>query len=270
MPKTRRLLAKSEEANAKKSVWWSEGVLLALLTAGAYAVTFAFEVGYCNFFNIPLYLIEPSTGSVLLTAIFLGVASMMLIQLGQVTGVALRFIPSTTLKIRIAFGILLWGIPALLVTSWTWLQLVNLCLMTLVLYLDYIFAFIFKRKLPVVERLKFGDEATKVAVLSPFDPIESALGKTASGGAAFIFLTLLIASVLGALTARSQQWFYVLKEDPTLALVKRYGDRFIGIRYSGTPPTTTGEYVIIPVADEKTSLQYVRLTYLKSKDLQDK
>lgn len=54
----------------KKSLLTHEALLVVLIPLVGYAISFLYEIGYCNTFNIPSYFIRPSP-----TTVFIGMSS---------------------------------------------------------------------------------------------------------------------------------------------------------------------------------------------------
>jgi len=48
----------------KKSLLIYEALLVVLIPLVGYAISFLYEIGYCNTFNIPSYFIRPSTTTI--------------------------------------------------------------------------------------------------------------------------------------------------------------------------------------------------------------
>jgi hypothetical protein len=57
---------KTESKNSKLSYFINNGLLLALLPGYAYLLAFAYEYGYCEHFDLPIFLISPSLSSILI------------------------------------------------------------------------------------------------------------------------------------------------------------------------------------------------------------
>ena len=221
----------------------TDGLIVAGATAAAYLLTFAYEYGYCSYFGIPGFLIEPSTGTVLFTALCILLASVLLIDASYLPRELLAALPWRRLRIRLVLVVFIWGAPALMGRPFHWLLVLNLLLWTLVLLSDYLFALLLGSG-TVAERIATGEKNTSTSRTSWDGPIK-VVGTTAVGLILMFLLTTTVAGVAGTVHARFQEGFVVLKSTPDMAVIKRYGDRFVVIRYAGSPPQATGEFKVL-------------------------
>jgi hypothetical protein len=137
----------------------------------------------------------------------------------------------------------MWITPTLTGTPFRWLMTLNLAVSTLLLLSDYIFALIFTTG-PLTQRISRGEKETETSK-SAWDGPKRTFGTTAVGLVLIAYMALLGAWLIGAIHARFQDSFIVLKSAPDIAVIKRYGDRLIAIRYEGTPPRATGEFRVM-------------------------
>lgn len=257
MPRTHRLKAhKTVEAQKPRSIF-TDGLIVAGATAAAYLITFAYEYGYCTYFGVPGFLIEPSPGTVLFTAFCMSVGGVVLVEWSYIPRVLLAEIPWPKLRFRLLVVALIWGAPALMGMPFKWLALVNQILWTLLVLADYIFALIFQSG-SFAERMLRGERASDTS-RSPWTGPTKTFGAMAVGLALFAYFSLLIAWVSGTIHARFQEGFVVLKSAPDFAVIKRYGDRFVAIRYEGASPRATGEFRVV---EQKADLHFTSLDKL--------
>ena len=235
----------------------SEGLLIAGATAVIYLLTFAFEYGYCGYFGVPGFLIEPSPGTILFTALFVTLIGVGLIEASYLPRLLLAAIPWPGLRTRFVFIAFMWGAPVLIGAPIGWLQILSLSTWTLLILNDYIYALIF-RPGSFAERVSQGESDSKTS-MSPWDGPMKVFGRTVVGLVTIVYLAVLAAWLAGATYAHLQEGFIVLKSAPDVAVIKRYGDRFVAIRYAGTPAQATGEFRVI---DQEKDMEFINLDKL--------
>lgn len=249
-------MQRSAQAHKPRSVV-TDGLIVAGSTAVIYLLTFVFEYGYCSYFGIPGFIIEPTTGTILFAALLISVASLLLVEASHAPRLLLATVPWRGLRSRLVLVAFFWAMPALMGAPYRWYTLLNLIVWTLFILNDYIFALIF-RSGSFAERISQGEDDSRTSK-SSWDGITKTFGKKAVGWVSIISFAMVCASVAGSMSARFQTGFVVLKSAPDLAVVKRYGDRFIAIRYTGTPAQATGEFLVI---DKEKDMQFVNLKEL--------
>lgn len=247
----------SSEGSEAKSIL-SEGFIVAGMTAAIYFFTFAFEYGYCFYFGIPGFFIEPTTGNVLFSALVMAFAIAYLISVGQLPGELFKKIPSATLKIRLVIVAIIWINYFLSVGGSRWLGLILMVLLTILLLVDYIFSFIFSSG-TMSERIASAD-AYIVRSTSKSMTEQGKLYRKMLTYFMLAYFALLIAFFSGLAHARLQKGFVVLKSSPEFAVIKRYGDRVIAIRYEGSPAKSTGEFRLLDKDNEREFLNLDELT----------
>lgn len=249
-------MQRSPEAQKPRSIV-ADGLIVAGATAAIYFLTFAFEYGYCAYFGIPGFLIEPSTGTVLFAALFISVACVFLVEASHLPRELLAAIPWPRLRIRLVVVAFMWGTPALMGASFPWFMVLNLSVWTLFILSDYVYALICNSG-SFVERISQGEKDTNTSK-SSWDGMTKAFGLRAVGWALIVYFAMIFAWTAGSMHARFQKGFIVLKSTPDIAVIKRYGDRFIAIRYTGTPAQATGEFRVI---DQEKDMEFVNLEEL--------
>lgn len=230
------------EAKKPRSIV-TDGLLIAGTTAAIYLLTFSFEYGYCAYFGVPGFLIEPSTGTILFAALFISLAGIALVEVSYLPRQVLATIPWPRLRARLVLAVLMWVTPALTGAPFSWLQVLFLSAWTLSIMSDYVFALICKSG-SFAERISQGEKNTNTS-RSPWDGLTKAFGGKAVSLAIIVYFAVLSAWVAGTIHARFQEGFIVLKSEPDIAVIKRYGDHFVAIRYAGTPAQATGEFRVI-------------------------
>lgn len=137
----------------------------------------------------------------------------------------------------------MWVTPALMGARFHWLFVLNLAVTTLGIMFDYVYALIF-RKGSFTERIAQGEKDSETSVTA-WDGPRKTFGAATVGSVLLLYIAILIAWAIGTIHARFQEGYVVLKATPEFAVIKRYGDRVIAIRYEGSPPTATGEFRVL-------------------------
>lgn len=211
---------KASKAQKPRSIV-TDGLIIAGATAAIYLLTFAFEYGYCAYFGVPGFLIEPSTGTILFAALSILVASVLLIEASRLPRELLAKIPWPRLRARLLIAVLMWGIPALVGGPFGWLLIFTLGITTLTLLSDYVFALAY-RSGSFSERIAQGEKNIGTSK-SPWDGPTNTFGTRAVGLTLIVSYAVLIAWVAGAIRARFQEGYIVLKSSltPPKTQVKR-------------------------------------------------
>jgi hypothetical protein len=219
--------------------------MVAAATAMIYAVAFSFEVGFCQHFGIPLFLIIPTT-SVILFALF-GVVSVGFL-LVQVMSIERAILGATSLPALFRSRLessLLFALGGLASFGFSWSALGAAAFGFFMWCGIYIPALFFPKRGTFVERLREVEGARDyVGEASPFVGLAAAVGERGIQLFLFALLSCFIAASVGTATARTQKKFQIIAARPDLALVKSYGDLMIGIKFDESKKAATGEIVV--------------------------
>lgn len=219
----------TEEKHEKKS-WLLSGATIALISAAAYLVTFLYEYGYTQFFEIPPSLIELTLTQVFVSFVglcftfivyFMILKTILSLQSAS-WGNVLHLIIVIQLHYLLLFLIvsLLWGG----FRPWVIFGLVTLYF----LFDDFVYPLIIQRgtgtyreKILAQQRLEAKRPSITKMILGPAkDSREASFLLPISF---FVLLSL----PAGRYTARSKSYFYVLSDSTDVALLKIYGDKVI-------------------------------------------
>ncbi|MBN9409196.1 MAG: hypothetical protein J0H69_08610 [Burkholderiales bacterium] len=137
-------------------------------------------------------------------------------------------------------------IATMVLTPLRWVNVFLAVMVTLHLLMNYLGELI-AGKGTFVDRIKAADikDAKEITFSQRLKSMPSRL---VYSGIVFTMFAYMLAYLIGALVAKSQTAFYVLSDEPTVAVVKQYGSKAVGIRYQGSPPRLTGEYVLLQEA----------------------
>jgi hypothetical protein len=92
----------------RSTTWLTEGICLAIASAGAYLFAYVYERGYCSIFGVPIDLIKPDIGSILRIGI-LPIAAVWPLVLFIETATKYRFLLALIAPVIIATTFLVWG-----------------------------------------------------------------------------------------------------------------------------------------------------------------
>lgn len=258
MPRTYRLKAlKAANVGHSRSIV-TDGLVIAGTTAAAYIITFAYEYGYCAYFGVPGFLIEPSTGTVLFAAICIFTASALFIDASFLPRELLAALPWPRLRMRLVLVAVLMVTPFILDRPLNWFTVLIAVLWPLILLFDYLMALICKSG-SFSDRISEGEKNAYVEK-SAWDGPMKALGVMPVGLMLAALITMQAAWLLGTLHAKFQEGFIVLKAEPDFAVIKRYGDRFVAVKYVGAIPRAAGEFRLV---DKEKEMEFKALDKLK-------
>lgn len=189
MPRPHRLkMQRASEAQKPRSIV-TDGLIVAGATGAIYLLMFAYEYGYCSYFGIPGFLIEPTTGTTLFAALFILGAYILFIEASHLPRLLLAAIPWPQLRLRLVIVALMWGLPLLMDASFHWLTVLNLSLGTLLVFSDHVFALIFTSG-SFTERILQGEKGTETSK-SAWDGPKKIFGAVALGSLVIFYFAML-------------------------------------------------------------------------------
>ena len=232
-------------------------MLIAVVPAFVYAFAFAFEAAYASHFNIPFDLIQVDLNlvltvfaSVLIVAIFAGVLSQYLPT--RKTWIVLhRFIvPSFIAVITVA----------VLAGGFGWWSLIPLMLLLLTLWGAVFYPLWVKREGSIWDRWEVADREelereTRGIHKSVFGVAFTALADMGLNRRWFVrvywilFVGILFFASGGTYKAWTQREFYIRPGDPPVALLRRWGDYYVGAVLDTSRRALTEELVIFSMSD---------------------
>lgn len=229
----------------KRTVDLSGTILLALIPAFGYAMSYLYEFSYCKHFEIPRNVVVVSTTSILIAifGITSALAVLLLIINGAIGIVDTRFVAT---PIRRAFAriglILLFAVVVHLLYP-----IPNIGWMLLILILVFgFFEFVF----PLITNHNvegFSAKLEKQELTERNQPTvpEKVLGLFSERSKILIGLGLIMvfaASLRGSGVARTQSKFLVLIENPNFVVLRKYEDYFILGRIERSSKTVYKEF----------------------------
>jgi hypothetical protein len=239
------------EENEIKS-WLSSGIVVAYVSAIGYSVTFLYEYGYTQYFQIPTNLIQLT-----LTQVFLAISGMGLVayvyftQLKIIASVESLF-QHDILRLMIAYQV-----PILLFLLFVgflygetkgWILLGVLFLFFL--FDDFLYPLIIQRwkgtyREKIVAQLRTEMERPRITKMLLGPALNSKKASFLLYTAVFILLSFLA----GHYEARSQIYFYVLSESPNVVLLRIYGENVVCASFDRKEKEISGSLTIQSLSD---------------------
>ena len=213
----------------------SEGIILALSSAGAYLSAFFYEKGYASKFKIPTSLISINLTSVLIFgAIFIGVILAVLpflnLLLSLILGRTHPAIQRAAIPIILIFVFLLIQIYLFGFSNWKdWFFL--LALFVAYSFLQFVFPLITQRGKKYVDKLDAQNNADMQLVDT------SALMQRKFGNDSLLIIVVFLIGMVTALSAgvaeaTRQEEFLVTNTTPELVILRIYGDNLICVPFN--------------------------------------
>ena len=225
----------NQEKNNKSYV--PEAILLLILTAGSYWLSYRYESAYFSAFQLPIQLIEVSSGLILSSFIILSGALLFLFSFWNLILMMLPEHPILRAKlIRIALAItfLIWNLLSYgFRIKDVWMYIITILLIVL---FEFVWPYlVFHNKKTFKERVVADEDAEeKVRSKSAFGIILNKFGPLYYFIFLFIWFTTSLVSIYGTGTANSQQIYPVDIKDPTIVVIRMYNSKIICIRYDQT------------------------------------
>lgn len=236
----------------------TDGVLIAGITALAYAVAFAYEYGYCSNFGIPNYLINPSITTILVAFFSIVIFAIFALMFGEL----FSYFPSDPgldhLKRRLILFLLMFALVSM-ATGLRWINFVLIGPVTAELLIYLLELFVqrgtFKERL-VASSKSFDRSPTRdnPAVRYIFNRL-GAQGFTIFG---WVYLCLILSFSAGSYESRNQSDFQILVGAPNLALVRIYGEMAVFVDVTKPLKSPGSKFQIRRFSGDSTSLELER------------
>lgn len=231
---------------AKKALWFSEGVVVAATPLLAYALCFIYEAGYCNYFLIPPSLIEVSFSTVMRTLGFLVIFGFVLIWVITFFLNLYRKKPDV-LAFRIlalALTVIIFVVIPLIIYGYD-----NNCCLLVSVIIFFVALGLFVEPLFFCRdvkgyRNKLEVSAKRRSLLFIGRDILPKLPKPIGLIFSFVFLSLFFSFLGGLGFAEKQEIFLVTKSEPEMVVLRMYSDRVICGHFDDGKKVITGFSVI--------------------------
>lgn len=233
-------------------------LLLAIVPAYIYLASFEYELGYCNNFDIPMYLIEPSLNTILIFATtLLGV----LISSSKLLGLSLPLIQAATSEkkphlrgINFINGICLFG-SVLIIHAYPLSWTLIIVLVSITFFLNFItwglpYLFMLRKKKSFKEKLDEIHEGFNYKDNS--DLITYLMRNFNAEERSFLLVIIiipLISYALGDGEAMKQNKFQTLASDKNTVVLKKYNDTFVCAKFNRKKKVLSDSLILIKMSD---------------------
>ena len=232
-----------------------EALFIAILSAGAYWLTFIYEAGYLSSFDLPLHLVEVSLQTTFIVALALTGAMWVLFSLINIVAMSWPEHPAIQQKV---FRICL----MLLYPLWHWLNyrfrpqdwIVYLFPLAFIVIFELLWPLlVFHKKGRSLRERIIADETAESPARERmiFGRIFAAFGPHAYN----LFIFLIIGSVLsytaGRAKSETQKEYFVFDDAPNVAVVRIYHDMIIAVPFDLGTKTIQSQIIIRKIGTEK-------------------
>jgi hypothetical protein len=234
----------NENKSSTFTILFSEALLIAILTAGAYLVAFSYEAGYLSKFSVPLYLIKINI-------------EILLFLLGNFIAMLFPEHPALQEKVIRILILLIFPISNLinygLRKEDIKLYLITFCIIIL---LEILWPFIIFRKEKSIKNRFIADEIaeSKVKARGILGRLHLSIGPLFSNLIYIIILGAILANSAGKAKAITQKEYYLLGDNSNIVIIRIYSDMLIGISVD-SKTKLIGEKIIIQKIGENHKIE---------------
>ncbi|HEV8725306.1 MAG TPA: hypothetical protein VGW77_32215 [Candidatus Binatia bacterium] len=238
----------SSSSETKRSFLGSlpDAIFIAGLTAGAYWLSFVYQVAYVSVFDLPADLVEVSLQTTLLVTLVLCGAQTVLwpINLASMFWPEQPAIEKKILPLAIVLILFMWWLYSFGFRREDWyLYLVFVTLSAFVAAVEFL---PFSRPEQAVLALRSRPMAIEL--------IAKALGPTAATLMASLFLASVLAWIAGRAKAETQEAYFLFSDYPEIAVIRIYSDRILAVPFDRATKTIRPEVVIRKIDKEDVRL----------------
>lgn len=236
-----------------QSVRISEGIILALASAGAYLLSFYYEKGYASVFKIPVSFIEISltsmlTFGVIIIGVFLFIMPitnlLLMFTLSSSRPVLQRtLLPVILVALLVVVQIYLFGI-----LNWKlWLPFV--IMLIVFIFFQFIFPLIVQRGGKYTDKLK-AQEETEEQFTDAFVIMRRRFGNSSLIIILVLLLGIVVAESAGIADAINQREFLVTNTNPEMVVLRVYGDNLICAPFDRNTGEVKQSFTVLKIADD--------------------
>lgn len=236
----------------------TDSMTIAGASALAYLASFLFEQGYANHFGIPAAFITPSLTTILVAAAAVGGVFFWLVIMSPlyshlwVASEDSSLAPYRFILRQLAIIVIV-GVLVVVIYGWSWLVLVVGLGGLLPLLFSFLAVALTERKKSIREKAAIhADIQANDHGYALFDRLVRMLGPHGSRIMIFCVLVLWVAYGAGSSHAWRQEEFLVHKSDPSMVLLRNYGDLMISARINRVERRVTDELVVDWLGEKKT------------------
>lgn len=232
-------------------------MFVAILTAGAYWLTFRYEVGYLSGFGLPPDIVEVSLQTTLIVALALSGAIWIVFSILNVVLILWPEHPAIQMKVfRIILMLLipLWHLLNYGFRAQDWIFYV--VFFVFVGVFEIIWPLLVFRKEPTLRERFIADEIAEAPVMKRgiASRIFAAFGPAAYGLFVLLILGGSLAHTAGRAKASTQREYFVFADAPDIAVVRMYHDTILAVPYDKKTRTVKAQVIIRKIGTENVKL----------------
>lgn len=243
----------SEQETTKRSgLALTEGLLIAVASAGAYLLAFYYEKGFTSYFKIPTHFVNVSLATIFIIValaisflLFIFPIADFIFQL--IRGLHPVLYPSiATLLIVSLFSVIhlyLFGL-----SNWA-LFIFHLVMLGLVALLFFVLPVVTRRKGNFIERIEEQQKRDR-SVIGLYDVIASRFGRDTLLIIAFSILSINFAENAGEAQAMKRVEFLVINTEPEMVVLQVYGDNMICAPFNRETKEVQTKFTVIKIAED--------------------
>lgn len=222
----------------------TDAFLLALISGAGYACAFMYDLAYARHFGVPIYFISPNSSTIAF-ALFSSITLALLFS--PLVGLLDMFfldasLPRLRAKMSMLFicaalNVALYGLS---------LKFLEMMLACIVLIAGTYLLSLFEGSGNLSQRLQHAEKRRDIHTET--DIVAKGLtrlGPTSIRIYGFALLAVVVSIGAGAASARWQKDYHLLREMPGFALLKRYGDVYIFVKYDLRNKKVLEEFVVL-------------------------
>lgn len=245
--------------------YFTEGVILAAIPAGGYWTAYLYELGYCNFFEIPPELIDISINSILLNSLaVLGIAILMVFAVDFIgklmVGVSSAVKGSLYKLIFIYF--IGYGFYFSFGRSQTELKIFLTIFALPMIIKDFVWPLWSQRHIKGFGNKVAAAKKRDFEYDSATDKIANKIGIEAFLVCGALYVISILSYLAGGYGASSETEFLSAKAKPNYILARKYGESWVAVRFDETKKIFYPDFQILKLEDvnQFTRRVYGRLT----------
>lgn len=237
----------------------SEGLQLVLFSVGGYWLSYLYQIGYNNYFNIPVDWVSLSLAQAMFAAAVLINSLFLLGMYADILRIPIaRHVPKK--HQAGTWAIIIYSIIFVVFTvtgKFSWLKVALYVMLLLLMVLQVFF--------PIEQKTEIERAQSKKSIEIFMNHIPD---KSARCLFVPVFMLSLAALALGSAVAWGKDVFLVLKTGTELVVLKQLDDSLVVAKFDRQHQTVFPEFQLIPLSSKSTSLKYEKLGRLTPTDIE--
>ena len=239
-----------ESKGKQLSDFMSEATVLALITATAYWIAFAYEAGYLAFYRVPLHLARVGLDVFLVVVVTLYGVLWLLLALGNLLSLAWPVHPALQIKaLRVCWMLLvpIWHLANYGLRREDWILYITL--FTLIGFFEVLWPlFIYRNKKSLREKI-ISDEIAEAGRPTILLRLHSVVGPMAYSLIIVVIFGGWLSYSAGRAAAVTQKQFFLWKDRPDIAVVRTYPDLLICVPFNREDKKIKPQLILRRIAD---------------------